>query len=1707
MQPGGKTTYKKTRRMNSKKGNSDFFCSLVKYLYKDLYMHLSRKTGLVALILFFFFATSLTHAALIIPPGAPISIQTYGNQLAGKISSDFDIHITATGAPDVFNVSVSKASGANQTLKSVTYEARIIAGIVTVTSSTVRADFFAGTPVTYTGAKLFDGMKIIFPSSDPIVEITRMILRSKNNPAVDEVNFQSKGRYWKIHTGKTTVYASEDTVDDMHVHTGSTVSDQIKHGEHEKMIELVKYVDATHRIVKSGNWSDASIWENEVLPGAGARVFVGEGLTITVDQEFLSGVFYTVRIDGTIRFKTTVNTGLKVRTLVTNAMASFYMGTADDRVRPGVTSQILIADRGVRDAAARLIDPLDLDGGVIAHGQIFNMFGEEKTAHAIPNETLQAGLTRLTFVEAPKGWHAGDELVFPTTTDPDDFQIPDEDELIKITAISGDGKMITLERALQYNHLAPPGVKDPKNPAKLLAIPVGNLTRNAFFKSEATYLPPVYPPSPMTSALINEVQAGLSRRGHFMVMHAQSGVLIDGAGFYDLGRTNARIGTMLTIHTIPMLDTNGQVIPGTDTNTIGRYSLHIHGRTGADALKNPIRISNCAITRSPKHGLVNHGGHVMANDNVTFDVAGSHFFAENGSEIGTFTHNLAVRSFGPVPSGGDNFFLLGSFNQTTNNGTVPAFDAGGNGFGFWMQGQGIRVLDNYSFHHRHSAFAYYALGLKEGLRDSSLAEWLRVPTIQFQVANMNVADADGNVDPEKVALKDLMIEKGLQEVPIQAVPTTFARNVGGASMIGLFAPYIQTSMTWNSYYSKIQDSVLWGIINGVNVKYSARVHFQNIIVIREPAGVNAKDPNYRVYGGGFGGNEATRDIIYDQVHVEGFAGGIGIPFYGNNVVKDSFLKNIINIGIPAPKAEGNIEGQGFDPGDDRRITIQNVRFEALNRRGYYNEPSLDIYFGGRYIHDNPAEGPDPTMWLPDRNLVEIIGQDVNSIRIGSDYVPSLFYDRFYITLVSPKFTNQLMGYVAAAKRTAYPHLPPLYSAPVNLNEGWNHIPITVPPWTSDCVNKPVGCQPQVRSVMVFGDTTPPTFVPDPQIPLTIDSDHLSQGFYLMGNVIDQTGNFKTVQNFSRNFTNLTVDPDGKVRLRFSVSDQAGNTAQVVIPLTYIVNTYTIRAQAGAGGTITPSGAVSVTRGADQSFTVTANNGHKIDRVFKDGKLLFGFWGCPGSGSDSESSSPPVTSYTYNFTNVIANHTIAATFSSVNYSLNVTMAGTGTGKVTKYPDQPSYAAGAVVQLTAIPAADSVFTGWTVGGSTDTASSLSITMNADQNITANFSIKTYRIYAGAGLGGTITPSGYLDVPHGSSQAFTIVPNPGYAVKDVRVDGVSKGNISNFDFTNVTAVHSILAIFQPVYTLDVIMAGTGTGTVTKSPDQANYVSGAVVQLTAAPAAGSAFTGWTIGDATDNTNPLSITMNANQTVTANFRLTTLVNPSDTQIIADMVKVINDHLGVVAENPEIANFDLNSDGLVTSTDMALMQNIWRVDSALWASIMDKFTAEILSRLGLSTNPRYLPEFDVNKNGSITITDLARIRIALSRTDLWVVGEMEKVIWGHLWNGGTDVSNSFPGFDLSGDGIVSASDVILMRNIWTLPYEKFVIVFDQFMQEVTKTVGARKGEARYIPEFDVDKNDIITAAHDRGRILTALNHGRTDISSGGGFTIQLVQKN
>ena len=70
--------------------------------------------------------------------------------------------------------------------------------------------------------------------------------------------------------------------------------------------------------------------------------------------------------------------------------------------------------------------------------------------------------------------------------------------------------------------------------------------------------------------------------------------------------------------------------------------------------------------------------------------------------------------------------------------------------------------------------------------------------------------------------------------------------------------------------------------------------------------------------------------------------------------------------------------------------------------------------------------------------------------------------------------------------------------------------------------------------------------------------------------------------------------------------------------------------------------------------------------------------------------------------------------------------------------------------------------------------------------------YTIKATAGTGGSISPSGNVSVREGRDQTFTITPDKGYAVANVKIDGRSIGAVKSYTFENVKRAHTIEVSF---------------------------------------------------------------------------------------------------------------------------------------------------------------------------------------------------------------------------------------------------------------------------------------------------------------------------
>ena len=234
--------------------------------------------------------------------------------------------------------------------------------------------------------------------------------------------------------------------------------------------------------------------------------------------------------------------------------------------------------------------------------------------------------------------------------------------------------------------------------------------------------------------------------------------------------------------------------------------------------------------------------------------------------------------------------------------------------------------------------------------------------------------------------------------------------------------------------------------------------------------------------------------------------------------------------------------------------------------------------------------------------------------------------------------------------------------------------------------------------------------------------------------------------------------------------------------------YTITASAGSNGAISPSGSVSVSDGASQTFTITPNSGYSVSSVLVDG-----------------TSQGAITTYT--FPSVHESHTISASFAAIPSYIITATANSG-GSISP-SGSVSVTQGASKTFAITPNSGYSVSSVLVDGMSQGAITTYTfnNVNGAHSITASFTAAaTYTITASAGSNGSISPSGSVVVTQGASQTFTITPSSGYAVSSVTVDGTSQGAITSYTFPSVTISHTISATFVQSSSSNIAPSGTG-------------------------------------------------------------------------------------------------------------------------------------------------------------------------------------------------------------------------------------------------------------------------------------------------------------
>ena len=274
-----------------------------------------------------------------------------------------------------------------------------------------------------------------------------------------------------------------------------------------------------------------------------------------------------------------------------------------------------------------------------------------------------------------------------------------------------------------------------------------------------------------------------------------------------------------------------------------------------------------------------------------------------------------------------------------------------------------------------------------------------------------------------------------------------------------------------------------------------------------------------------------------------------------------------------------------------------------------------------------------------------------------------------------------------------------------------------------------------------------------------------------------------------------------IAVKDGMQDSEVKTFTYTINIPKPIVKHTITATAGANGSISPSGNVEVVEGADQTFTITANEGYEIESLKVDGAVVS-------------------TATSYTFPNVRAAHTIEATFKqkitvekpsigkqpqnvSVKAGEQATFTVAATGTDLKYQwqidrnDGKGFAdiAGADRASYTTSAADKNCNGYkyqcVISNSAGSVTTGTATLTVTEDVTPP-AVTKHIITATAGANGSISPSGKVEVVEGADQTFSIKAKDGYEIASLKVDGKTVNTAASYTFKNVTAAHTIEVTF---------------------------------------------------------------------------------------------------------------------------------------------------------------------------------------------------------------------------------------------------------------------------------------------------------------------------
>jgi len=258
------------------------------------------------------------------------------------------------------------------------------------------------------------------------------------------------------------------------------------------------------------------------------------------------------------------------------------------------------------------------------------------------------------------------------------------------------------------------------------------------------------------------------------------------------------------------------------------------------------------------------------------------------------------------------------------------------------------------------------------------------------------------------------------------------------------------------------------------------------------------------------------------------------------------------------------------------------------------------------------------------------------------------------------------------------------------------------------------------------------------------------------------------------------------------------------------NEYTVTATAETGGQIVPSGAITVPCGEQQTFTIVPDDCHQIDSVVVNG-----------------SNVGAVSTYSLSSSDEAGNQTVEAYFSQRIYPVSLSSGAGG----SIYPATDTMiTCGEPLTVEVTPESCYSIESLMVNGvNMGSLSSYTIEdVRMAYTVSATFTLNQFALTPTVHGGGMVYPSITTMADCGSDFTFTFVPNSGYYISGVVVDGDTLEASDSYTFTDIRASHQIQPLFA-LHRYSIDAEATVGGTVTPQHSVVDYMGRQTVTITA--------------------------------------------------------------------------------------------------------------------------------------------------------------------------------------------------------------------------------------------------------------------------------------